>query len=138
MECAVCGADDELIYPCGRCETYLCATHHGRRYHDCAPKTPRTTGAPTFGGDPEPTVDRPEAQVFPDRVGADDPDVQDTAGAAGPDGSRPAPVGKPRTLTEWLRRQTYVTLTVKVGLLAAFWNLLFYSTMVAAAVMTVG
>ena len=47
----------------------------------------------------------------------------------GPDDIRPAPVEPAETLTEWLRRQTYVSLSLKVGFVATLWSAFVFSSL---------
>lgn len=47
----------------------------------------------------------------------------------GPDNLRPAPVEPADTLTEWLRRQTYVSLSLKVGFVATLWSAFVFSSL---------
>jgi len=98
--------------------------------------------------DDGPEVERPAAQLFPGERGvdgeSDDPgasgsDRASTARATlppdadrpgyGPDRLRPDPVDRAKTLSEWFRRQTYVSLALKVGVIAALWNAVVFSTL---------
>lgn len=56
----------------------------------------------------------------------------------GPEPFSAEPVGPPTTFTEWLRRQTYLSLTVKVGIVASLFNLLAYSLIAVAMVLSLG
>lgn len=149
MECGVCGTADELLYACDRCGEQFCATHHGGRYHRC-----RTRRAVVHHPGPrprsrdEPAVDRPEAQVYSDAPAATTR-RQDRDGAADSDDReawpdrdavrpgyepdrRPPSAGPPTTVGEWLRQQTYLSLTVKVGLVAALCSVLVFAAIVLA------
>lgn len=96
----------------------------------------------------EPAVQRPEAQLFPDAIddGEGDVDAAGTDGAGrgrsiealppdaarpgyGPDSPRPEPVGPADSLAEWFRRQTYVSLSLKVGFLATLWSAFVFSSL---------
>ena len=156
MECTVCGTNDELLYRCARCGGRFCATHHGRRYHECVGVTP--SGRSPSERRPEPEVDRPAAQLFPDGVepaatvaspsnrATDELNATKNADATGgslssavaedterpgyePDRRPAEPEAPARTMREWFRRQTYVSLSVKVGLVATL-----LSTLVFAAI----
>lgn len=146
MECTACGTADELVYACQRCHEVFCATHHDHRYHDCEPSD-RSGGSetqrPTFRTrrtNKAPPVERPSAQVYPQEVDADDtaertsPSATDRPGY-GPERLTADPVGPADTIPEWFRRQTYLSLTVKVGLLATLCNLLAFSVLGAALVL---
>lgn len=56
----------------------------------------------------------------------------------GPEPFSAEPVGPPTTFTEWLHRQTYLSLTVKVGIVASLFNLLAYSLIAVAMVLSLG
>lgn len=147
MDCTACGTADELVYACQRCGDVFCATHHAHRYHDCDPTPERAGGPetprPTFRSrtaPEEPVVERPRAQLYPQEVDAPGsvepsppPDV-DRPGY-GPQRFTADPVEPASTVPEWFRRQTYLSLTVKIGLLAAFCNLLVFSLIGAALVL---
>ena len=159
MECAMCGTDDELLYRCERCGGRFCATHHGRRYHECVGVTP--SGRSPRERRPEPEVDRPAAQLFPDVVepaatdaslsnrAASEPSAaknadataespssvvtEDTARPGYEPDRRPAePEAPARTMREWFRRQTYVSLSVKVGLVATLLSTLVFAAIAVA------
>ncbi|MCY4730283.1 hypothetical protein KY092_06900 [Natronomonas gomsonensis] len=134
MDCSVCGADSELLYRCERCGQRLCATHLGHRYHDCARRQPADRPPKERTG--EPLVERPDAQLYPERSV---PSVEPPS----PPGDIERPGYEPKrthagssepaeTVGEWLRRQTYLSLTVKVGLLAAGLNTLAFALLGAA------
>ncbi len=151
MECAVCEASSELLYTCSRCGERLCATHQGRNYHACKPSTARVWSGDrwvahvqhdaddTGGGG----VDRPAAQLFPDRYatdGASTPASSPTAARPGyePDATRPTHIEQPDSMRDWLSRQTYLSLTMKVGVVATLMNMLVFSTIVVAMSITLG
>lgn len=150
MECAACGTDDELVYACQRCRSVFCATHHDHRYHDCDPERGRSEGAAsarrTFSKRTAPeslAVDRPRAQLYPQEVDTGESDGE----APPPEADRPGygperltadPVEPATTVPEWFRRQTYLSLTVKVGLLATLCNLLAFSLLGAALTVPLG
>lgn len=50
----------------------------------------------------------------------------------GPDRLRPDPVEPADSVPEWFRRQTYLSLTAKVGLIATLWNGLVFSALAIA------
>jgi hypothetical protein len=159
MECSVCGTGDELLYSCGRCGKRLCATHQGRPYHECVPSpdgdwTPpgtrdtmdgewvalgrRTDEEGSANESADSTDDRrrtqsrsvetPDESVDP----PDDDPPEASRPGYGPDRLRPAPVAPADSIHEWFRRQTYLSLTVKVGLIATLCNGLVFSTLVIA------
>lgn len=156
----MCGTGDELLYRCERCGGRFCATHHGRRYHECVGVTP--SGRSPRERAPEPTVDRPAAQLFPDGVGSNAIDSQSSSqraereadtienadavaesssAAIADDAARPGyepdrrpaePEAPARTMREWFRRQTYVSLSVKVSLVAALFSTLVFAVIAVA------
>lgn len=154
MECSVCGTNDELLYACRRCGENLCATHQGRGYHDCRPETGGWTPPGTRDTTPQERMAparsettasrqsswRPEAQPSPNREKrrGDDagvspsaenvPDDADRPGY-GPNRLRAVPVGRAESLSEWFRRQTYVSLSLKVGFIATLWSAFVFSTL---------
>ncbi len=152
--CAVCDTAKDLLFFCERCRDPLCATHHGEGYHPCEPADPAPR--PTPDADPNRVrrrrrrrqhtpVDRPEAQVYP-QTSPDRPTTTDEE-ALPPDAARPGysvdrfqgePVGPATTMSEWFRRQTYVSLSVKVGLIATLCNLFVYSAILLAMVGPIG
>lgn len=111
---------------------------------------PEQTGGPEpssptarTGQTPEAAVERPRAQLYPQEVEV----AESTNRSVPPEADRPGygpepfsaePVGPARTIPEWFRRQTYFSLTVKVGLLATFCNLLAFSLIGAAMVVPLG
>lgn len=137
MDCAVCGTEDELLYRCERCGERFCATHHDRRYHECVGVVP-TQRAPR-DRTVEPSVDRPDAQLFPEAV---EPSADGGVPATTPgDTERPGyeperrpaePEAPAHTMREWFRRQTYVSLVVKVGLIASLSSALVFASIVVA------
>lgn len=162
MECAVCGTGDELLYSCSRCGEQLCATHQGRGYHRCTPSpdgewVPPGTRDTTTGGwtklserdDGEAAVERPKAQLYPEKDGSADAEAERPASGSeeataraetdlppdaarpgyGPNNLRADPVEPAETLSEWLRRQTYVSLSLKVGFVATLWSAFVFSSL---------
>ena len=71
------------------------------------------------GSGSDATRTRPEAELPPDAARP----------GYGPDNLRPDPVEPADTLTEWLRRQTYVSLSLKVGFVATLWSAFVFSSL---------
>ncbi|QLD88171.1 hypothetical protein HWV07_03615 [Natronomonas salina] len=141
MECAVCGCGDELIYTCGRCGSNLCATHHGRGYHRCAPTFDDDWTPP---GSRDVTADMGRTSYRPGEAAADEDGGAGKVGGESPtddlppDAARPgygpdrfsgAPVEPAETIGEWFRRQTYVSLSLKVGFVATLWSAFVFSAL---------
>lgn len=103
MECARCGTGDEMLYSCPHCGRRYCGAHRYPR-HGCTVPAERDSGE-----------DEAPSQ------------------ARAMDLGEPAPeAGEPATgLGEWLRRQTYPGLVVKVGLLAVLLSVSFYGGVAA-------
>lgn len=146
MECTACGTDDELVYACERCREVFCATHHAHRYHDCEPARSRGPRGPIARERSAPEAaapDRPRAQLYPQEVDGparsrrDRPPEADRPGY-GPERFTADPVEPATTVPEWFRRQTYLSLAVKVGLVATLCNLLAFSLIGAALVFSAG
>lgn len=102
--------------------------------------------------DGEATVGRPAAQLFSEeRVAGDDEGsvAEDARGRSGqpPEAARPGygpdrlrldPVEPAGSMREWFRRQTYVSLTVKVGFVATLWGLLVFGSLAVALTVAAG
>jgi hypothetical protein len=118
--CAACGTDETLIYQCHECGDRFCESHHDAAIHHCAEGHSWT--AATAKGDRD-FGRRPHRQR-----GHHPPEV------ARP-GYRPEdrPTGTsaqgPKTLSEWLRRQTYLSLTLKTAGLAALFSTALYGVL---------
>jgi hypothetical protein len=144
--CAACGADDELLFTCRHCERRFCQRHE-RPHHACegfgggghAPEpttaavTVAESSARTTAGQAAATArdDPSAAPATPtEATAAADEPVEATGPVRPVDSERAvgvvSPASSPRSLGEWLGRQTYLTFLFKVGGLALLINVAFY------------
>jgi hypothetical protein len=145
--CAVCGADDELLFACRHCERRFCQRHE-LPHHACerfqgatgatASVDTERTPAPTAAVREPPTDPAEDEQRATSSTGSAT-EVEEVP-AETTDPKRPmdteravgvvSPTTSPRSLGEWLGRQTYLALLFKVGGLALLINAAFYGGLV--------
>lgn len=146
--CENCGDDDALLFTCSHCEKQFCADHQFP-HHACerfssgataASATDSATGTDASGQSTAPATDAPAGGTTPD------PDVvapvaRDAARERRPDreGPDPEPPGRglpserhaTRTLTDWMREQSYTGYVAKVGSLSLLFTAAYYAGLAA-------
>jgi len=132
--CAACGADDELLFTCRHCERRFCQRHE-LPHHACerfqgaarATANADTERVPTPTAparEPPTEVEEEEEEVPTETTTPEQPvDTERAVGVV-------SPASSPRSLGEWLGRQTYLALLFKVGGLALLINAAFYGGLV--------
>lgn len=135
--CATCGADDELLFTCRHCRRRFCERHE-LPHHACERfQSGREPAEAAESTDDHPVQDTPTETASPTERPTAPGSGQSTEAATTdeapvrPMDSRRAvgvvsPSSDPQSLGEWLARQTYLTLLVKVGGLALLINVAFY------------
>jgi hypothetical protein len=149
--CAACGADDELLFNCRHCERRFCERHelphHACERFSSTARTPgadaectttTTTAATATASAREPPTNPAGSEqraTSPTGSAAEEEVPTETAAPERPmDTDRAvgvvSPASTPRSLGEWLGRQTYLALLFKVGGLALLINAAFYGGLV--------
>ena len=131
--CATCGADDELLFTCRHCQRRFCHRHE-MPHHACDRFGGSSPGTDTDRDATSTTasVERQRAAEPPsaDPSGSPEEEVEPAGALRSTNAQRAvgvvSPSSTPRSLDEWLARQTYLTLLFKVGGLALLINVAFY------------
>ncbi|MEF8842786.1 MAG: AN1-type zinc finger protein [Haloarculaceae archaeon] len=151
-ECASCEADDELLFTCSYCDEQFCSTHQFP-HHACEGFGRAAEAGDPAGPEADPTASEADPAA-PATVTPPEPSARAeslSAGSWGGSGSLPVETGDgvvnvrpmdshrvvggteasaaPRTVGDWIGRQTYLTLLVKVGVIALLINAAFYGGM---------
>lgn len=150
-ECGACGTAEAMLFVCRHCEGKFCAAHV--REHGCGAAGGAPAGERAPADERAPAGRRARVAVGASTAEAGTAAATDTATAStvpgrdGPAGREPSapvrsmdsrgppgetPRHRPETVAGWLRQQTYLTLVVKVGLLALLISLVFYAGLVFA------
>lgn len=119
--CGACGTADELLYRCGNCTEPFCERHVDPATHNCAEG--RSAAAATADGRRD--FGRRRRRVR----GATAPAPADRPGYGAGDRPGGSEGGRPRTLGEWFRRQTYLSLSLKTAGLATLASTTVWSTL---------
>ena len=152
-QCVACETDDELLFTCSYCSEQFCPAHQFP-HHACegfgrAGEASDPPDAPTETGGDDPSVPGDDPQPVTVTPPGPSPRAKSlSAGGWGGPGNPPVGASEgvvdvrpmdsrrvvggteasaaPRTVGDWIDRQTYLTLTVKVGVVALLVNSAFY------------